>query len=116
MDSFVTSTKCIKDPDDTEPPPPPGDIGKLPKKCAAGIAAERKGRAAPVRGGVQGLDKKEKNAGTEQFRYLVKSMYTIEQMLKGGEKTLKDFHAEVRSWSKLVKDQDAASVYETTGR
>ena len=43
-------------------------------------------------------------------------MYTIEQMLKGGEKTLKDFHAEVRSWSKLVKDQDAASVYETTGR
>ena len=31
--------------------------------------------------------------------------------MKGGEKTLKDFHAEVRSWSKLVKDQDAASVY-----
>ena len=36
-------------------------------------------------------------------------------MLTGGEKTLKDFEAQVRNWQNSVKERDAVHVYESTG-
>ena len=59
-------------------------------------------------------DKKKKNAGTEQFRYLVRTMHEVETMLTGGEKTLKDFQGQVRNWQNSVKERDAVHVYEST--
>ena len=62
-----------------------------------------------------GWGKKEKNAGMEQFRYLVRTMHEVENAIKSGEKTLKDLKGQVRGWKTSVAEKDAVAVYETTG-
>ena len=61
-----------------------------------------------------GWGKKEKNAGTEQFRYLVRTMHEVEKAIKSGEKTLKDLKGQVRGWKTSMAEKDAVAVYETT--
>ena len=58
---------------------------------------------------------KQKNTGSEQFRYVVRTMYEVETLLKTGEKTLSDFKGQLRNWQQMVKEQSVVAAYETAG-
>ena len=111
MDAFVTSTSR----DDDAPPQPKASIGKLPKGERPASLPRGKGELYQYVAAYADWGRKEKNAGTEQFRYLVRTMDEVEARIKAGEKTLKDLQGQVRGWQRSVAEKDAVSVYETTG-
>ena len=100
------------------PPEPLADLGSLPKK-------ERH----PKRGGLDRAIGKiyqfvaaypqwtqaEKNAGNEQFRYLVSTMSKTEMFIISSEKTLKDFLGQVKGWKTAVLARGAGAVYSLEG-
>ena len=115
LDGFVSSTPREPREDADAPPPPKASIGCLPKGERPGSLPRAAGELVKYVAAYEDWDKKKKNAGTEQFRYLVRTMHEVETMLTGGEKTLKDFQGQVRNWQNSVKERDAVHVYESTG-
>ena len=113
MEGFVTSTP--RAPDEDAPPLPKASIGKLPKGERPATLPRGQGELHKYVAAYADWSKKEKNAGSEQFRYLVRTMSEVETQLKTGEKTLKDLMGQVRGWQRAVEEQDAVAVYETTG-
>eukprot|EP00966_Prymnesium_polylepis_P333868 7389282-Prymnesium_polylepis.1 len=92
MDSFVTATPRE---DDDAPPLPKACIGKLAK--GERPASLPRGKDALIKFVPEWANwgMKQKNTGTEQFRYLVRTMSEIEEMLRSSETTLKQFKAEI---------------------
>lgn len=115
MEGFVTATPRERREDEDAPPPPKASIGKLPKGERPASLPRGKGEVYKYVAEYAGWGKKEKNAGTEQFRYLVRTMHEVEKAIKSGEKTLKDLKGQVRGWKTSVAEKDAVAVYETTG-
>eukprot|EP00966_Prymnesium_polylepis_P114259 2640232-Prymnesium_polylepis.1 len=105
MGGFVDVTP--REPDGTEPPPANAAVGKLPKNERPSTLPRGKGGVHMYVAAYPNWGRKEKNSGTEQFRYLVRTMCEVEQLLKSGEKTVADFKAQVRGWQRLVNDQGA---------
>ena len=112
MDSFVSSTPRVNL---DEPAPPKSSIGKLSKGERPTSLPRGKGELHKYVAEWEGWGMKAKNAGSEQFRYIVRTMFETEKMLRTSEKTIKDFGSEVRGWKKRVNEQDAAAVFETGG-
>ena len=102
--------------DENRPPPPKESIGRLPKGERPASLPRGKGELLKYVAAYGDWGRKEKNAGSEQFRYLVRNMHEVESMLKKGEKTLNDFKGEVRNWKISVAAENAVAVYETSGR
>ena len=95
------------------PPPPKAAIGKLPK-CER-PAQKEKNELYKYVAGWAGWSMRQKNSGTENFRYLVREMSEIEQMLESSEKTLKDFASQRQSWQQRVAKEGPVAVYDTMG-
>ena len=112
MDSFVSSTPRVNL---DEPAPPKSSIGKLSKGERPTSLPRGMGELHKYVAEWEGWGMKAKNAGSEQFRYIVRTMFETEKMLRTSEKTIKDFGSEVRGWKKRVNEQDAAAVFETGG-
>jgi len=112
MDVHVTTTQRQ---DEFAPPPPKNTIGKLPKGARPESLPRAKGELYKSVAQWADWGMKQKNAGSEQFRYLVRTMYEVETLLNTGEKTLNDFKGQVRNWQQMVKEQSVVAAYETTG-
>ena len=110
LDGFVKSTPRE---DENAPAPPRGSIGKLPKGLRPESIPRGPGELSKYVSQWDGWGAKQKNTGSEQFRYLVRTMFEIEGLLKSGEKTISDFKAQLRGWRERVKEQDAAAFYDT---
>ena len=93
MESFVTSTPRE---DEKAPPLPKASIGKLPKGERPSSLPRGKGELYKYVSEWAGWAMKQKNAGSEQFRYLVRNMHEIEEMLRSYETTLKQFTSEYK--------------------
>ena len=81
-------------------------IGKLPKGLRPDSIPRGQGELSKYVLQWDGWGAKQKNTGSEQFRYLVRTMFEIESLLKSGEKTISDFKAQLRGWRERVKEQE----------
>ena len=81
---------------------PKAALASYPK--ASGPRPRGKGELHKYVAEWEGWGMKAKNAGSEQFRYIVRTMFETEKMLRTSEKTIKDFGSEVRGWKKRVNE------------
>ena len=78
LDGFVTTSSRR---DELEPAPARGSVGRLPGGARPASLPREKGGLSKYVSQYGTWGRKEKNAGTEQFRYLVRTMHGIEQSL-----------------------------------
>ena len=95
LSSFVTSTPRH---DESAPLAPKSSIGKMPTAGQGPRPASlprEKGELYKYVSQWAGWGAKQKNTGSEQFRYLLRSMHEIEEILRGKTTALALFHSEV---------------------
>lgn len=95
LKSFVTATPRQ---DEAAPLPPKNSIGKMPTGGQGPRPASlprEKGELYKYVSQWAGWGGKQKNTGSEQFRYLLRTMHEIEEMLRGKTTALALFKSEV---------------------
>eukprot|EP00966_Prymnesium_polylepis_P170960 3951874-Prymnesium_polylepis.1 len=97
MDTHVTSTTVV--PDD-EPPQPSAAVGKLAKSARPEDCLRPAGKLMPHVAAYPTLNLSNKKKGTEQFRYLIRKMHDVKELLRTGVTTLDQFGGDLCKWKK----------------